>query len=81
MIQENGGDKLLIIYKYSAGKMITTLFPEYEWKNLLFQDVQAQSGQLKQYLEDAAKKLGLKNLDDWYNVTLLQLTAIAGSNM
>jgi len=75
-----GAGGLLFRYKGSLQRALFDLYPEYNWKPWLF--VQVSSGfyendtNSKNYIQWLAFQLNIKRMDDWYNVSRVQLVSL-----
>ena len=76
----NNGKSLLAIYNHSHIKLITSLFPDYNWLPWKFKNIPngywKDLNNQRKFLEQVAIEVGIKNLDDWYNVSLQVCTSI-----
>ncbi|GAK60958.1 hypothetical protein U27_00856 [Candidatus Vecturithrix granuli] len=67
------GRTLLNYYQDSPAIAVISCFPEYEWKEWLFdktpQICWKNPDRHIQYMQWLGKQLGYKTLDDWYNIT------------
>jgi hypothetical protein len=73
LIQINYGHGIIHKYNDSPYLFVKTIFPEYEWKEWLFDVVSNNfwnniNNQLK-YVEWLGKELGYKKHEDWYKIT------------
>jgi hypothetical protein len=72
-IYERGGTGLMAQYNGSHVRALTTIYPEFNWQPWRFtqspksnlQSVQSH----REFFDHMAKKLNLKHMDDWYNIT------------
>eukprot|EP01125_Pyxidicula_operculata_P010187 TRINITY_DN3356_c0_g1_i5.p1 TRINITY_DN3356_c0_g1~~TRINITY_DN3356_c0_g1_i5.p1 ORF type:complete len:402 (-),score=56.45 TRINITY_DN3356_c0_g1_i5:10-1215(-) len=88
MIERSGGEGLLKSYKNSKYKMLSSLYPEYEWKPNLFlvashvgygdenHHDNEDENTAKKILQILASQLNINNLDDWYKVSEKQIRSI-----
>jgi hypothetical protein len=71
-IKAGGGTFINQYYNGSVKKALERAFPEYEWLPWRFAYVPngfwKEKSNWRQYFDWAGRKLGIKNLDDWYNV-------------
>jgi hypothetical protein len=69
-----GGGRLLYFYSNSLIKLLTATFPNYEWLPWKFQssprDFWTDVNNQRKFMEWAAKELKIKEMSDWYQVTL-----------
>ena len=74
LIMYKGGSYLLIkFFKGSPSQMITKLMPHLSWDYSKFSQVPQSHWDSKEnhtkFIEDLSKKLGIKEMEDWYQVT------------
>ncbi len=67
-----GGKPLLEIYENSMLKFLTNMVPSYEWLPWKFASVPKHFWDSKEnqkwFLESARKELGIKEMQDWYDI-------------
>jgi hypothetical protein len=74
-----GGINLLAKYEGSTKQLLAQIFPEYKWipwefakaSQNFWDDVNNQ----RNYLNWAEKRLKIKEMEDWYNITLAVIPA------
>lgn len=80
-----GGGLLLNHYQGSIAKALASLYPEHNWKPWKFTQVPAghwdDTANQRDFFASVGSELGVKELDDWYNVTATQLHARGGSGL
>jgi hypothetical protein len=68
------GARLVSKYNGSMYKLMSSVYPEYEWLPWRFvkspHNFFVDNKNKRDFLDWAGKKLGIKELDDWYNVSL-----------
>ena len=71
MTEHCGG--LLTLYDNSPSKLISSVYPEHKWLLWKFSRVPSgfweKSENQRNFLENLASELQIKNIEDWYNVT------------
>lgn len=74
-----GGSGLLTKYNSSPALLLESVFPEYQWKRWKFGtslwDPEDQN-QLVEYVEWLGNQLQVKQLDDWYRVSVQQIQQV-----
>jgi len=79
-VQTHGGSGLLANYNNSLKKVLLAVYPEHDWQMHRFFRVSRgywkEKDNAVEVLEYAAKKLGLKKLEDWYAVPLKAASAL-----
>jgi hypothetical protein len=69
-----GGDGLLDRYQGSLVNILSSVYPEYEWLPWKFekstQNFWESVNNQKRFMDWAAKKLNIKEMSDWYKVSL-----------
>jgi hypothetical protein len=78
----SSGTRLLQIYGNSLDKILKTLYPNHQWKikrkpRGYWKNLDNQ----RAFLDQIRSSLGIKNLNDWNNVTTVQLVQVGGSRM
>ena len=71
----NDGNGILKYYNNSLIKSISKIYPEIDWKKL---ENEYGDKYLQKRIEEFEKKLYIKNLDDWYRISLDQIKEIGG---
>ena len=77
-----GGKTLLQKYNNSISRAISTIYSEHKWRIWKFRtpkDYWSNKENQKEYLNWLASDLGLKNMEDWYNITEGIIAANGGS--
>ena len=66
-----GGSSILSLYNYSPSKLVTTLFPNYDWlpwKFNLSSGVRKNKQIARDFMESLKKKLDYNDYKDWYQI-------------
>jgi hypothetical protein len=73
IIVANKGGYLLNTYGYSPSRALAAVYPQYKWEPWKFLNVPKYFWQYPtnqgNYLNSLGNKLGVKTLEDWYNVS------------
>jgi hypothetical protein len=77
-IAQKGGSALVNKYGGSLFKMLNSIYPAHTWNESSFNTVQSNEKKFLIWLSD---QLGLKTLDDWYQVTVKKIRDRGGSKM
>lgn len=76
-IIEKGGGGLLQRHRTSISRMITTVFSEHEWRLDMFirapKGLRNDSQGWRESLDSLGRRIGIKQMEDWYNVSLAQI--------
>jgi len=76
---------LLKIYKNSISKLLGAVYPDYPWDVTKFakrpMNYWLSLENRKQFLDEVAEKLGLRDLDGWYGVRLSQLAPFGAGGL
>lgn len=75
-IAKHGG-KSILHHHHSIPQMIQTLFPQYKWYPLKFNQLNNQ----KHFLEWLGKKMNFQSMEDWYNITQQMIIKHGGGAM
>jgi hypothetical protein len=83
-IRDFGGAGLLAsVFGDSVAPAVMSVFPEHSWQFWRFQKVPKgmweDPKRQREFLEFAATELGIKTMEDWYNVTSAQLQHLGGA--
>ena len=74
--KNNYGNRLLTYYNHSYVKLVTSMYPEYNWIIWKFKVVPNSYWQNKEnhtkYMDWLGKKLGYTTKDDWYNISVVK---------
>ncbi len=69
---ESFGASILHKYNYSLSTLFAAVYPEFNWEPWRFKinarRIWENDETKKKFVEWAGKKLGIKNLEDWYKV-------------
>jgi len=72
-VKQHGGDGLLTRYDYSLLGILSSLFPEHDWKPWLFgrtpKGFWDQPENRRRYMLWLGEQLGFRKIEDWYRVT------------
>eukprot|EP01114_Cavostelium_apophysatum_P023792 TRINITY_DN9076_c0_g1_i1.p1 TRINITY_DN9076_c0_g1~~TRINITY_DN9076_c0_g1_i1.p1 ORF type:complete len:404 (-),score=59.76 TRINITY_DN9076_c0_g1_i1:239-1450(-) len=83
-VLEHGGSALMKAYGNSYSRAIMTVYPEYPWTLWRFRRAPRNFWQNhdngRRFLDWAFEQLGLREMDDWYQITLKQLNEIGGES-
>ena len=63
-----GGVTILSRHDNNMSKLLSSVFPEYEWLPWRFQNREVKPNELKLFLESIAKELNVNEMQDWYKV-------------
>ena len=67
-----GGEEILRDYDNSPSRLLSTVYPEIEWLPWKFsnspQDYWDDVNYQRKYVDWLGKQLGVKTIDDWYNI-------------
>ena len=67
-----GGKKILRDYNSSTMRLLTTVYPEYDWLPWKFERVPHRFWEnvenQRKFLDWASVQLNIKKLDDWYQI-------------
>ena len=81
-IQAVGGRGVLGQYKSSLYKMLSTVYPEYNWLPWKFSRTMSGFWKVKEnqrnFMEWAAKELKLNDIKDWYKVSHKEISKLGG---
>jgi hypothetical protein len=84
-LKKNGAKGLLAKYNNSLYKLLSTIYPEYDWKPWLFQRVPrsywANLDNQKKYLEWIKIKFNIQKFDDWYKLTAKDIKDNGGAGL
>jgi hypothetical protein len=84
-IVEQGGEKLLAIYKGSFPKAIMKAFPELPWQPWLFPYVSRgfweDKTNLESYIKWLSQELCIQNMEEWYDVNKRLLSAFQAKTL
>ncbi len=75
-IEQLGGSKLLRVVGGSLFKLLSTVYPDHDWKEWRFKQVSKgywNDTNTKEYLDWLSQKLKISSLDDWYNIPANQI--------
>ena len=69
-----GGKSIVAKYGFSPLKILSAVYPEYKWLSAKFKhsskNVWKNVDFQRQFVEYLGKELGIKDISDWYNVSL-----------
>ena len=76
------GSRLLERYSYSLFKILTSVYPDYEWLPWKFTRIPENGWKegAKQFMDMVTKELKMNTLDDWYNVSKEDIKKFKGGN-
>ena len=91
-IIQNGGKKIIFLYFNNMKKLLTTIYPNYNWK---FNDENNENNYKKKSIEflkvsienqknlmdEIYKKIGLKSVDDWLKISKTKFKLNGGENL
>jgi hypothetical protein len=82
-IEQNGGNSLLRnYYGASPSKLVKSVYSEHSWNEFKFSNVHNISNEeQRNYLEELGNKLGIRYMDDWYNITQKLIMENGGSSI
>lgn len=76
-VKKLGGGSLLSMYNNSLHKTLTTIYSDFSWQPWKFQKLPNQVLKVPEYgsqlVKEAAEKLHIAQLDDWYRISIPQL--------
>ena len=80
IVADNGGSGLSVLYKNSLRKILTSVYPYYNWELWRFPrgrgKVLASEAALDQLFDHLEKALDIRQPEDWYRVTTEQLASV-----
>ena len=76
--KELGGSSLLGIHNSSLYKVLSSVYPEYEWLPWKFSKSPKFSKDSAKFVEMAGDELGIKEMNDWYKIKKEQIKAVKG---
>ena len=74
-----GGRGLLHLHANSLHKVLSSVYPEYEWISWKFHSEQKDNSP-KQFVNMVAKELNIQDLNDWYKITKEDLLPFKRAN-
>eukprot|EP00028_Trichosphaerium_sp_Am-I-7-wt_P012154 CAMPEP_0168524058 /NCGR_PEP_ID=MMETSP0405-20121227/10405_1 /TAXON_ID=498012 /ORGANISM="Trichosphaerium sp, Strain Am-I-7 wt" /LENGTH=320 /DNA_ID=CAMNT_0008546155 /DNA_START=66 /DNA_END=1025 /DNA_ORIENTATION=- len=73
LMLSNGGGSLLAMYKFSILRMLSSIFPFYNWKPWRFKGVPngtwEEHDNIRMKLNDMGENLNVKQIDDWHDIS------------
>jgi len=83
-IISNNGEGALQYHGGYIGKALSEIYPEYNWQPWRFSKVYHgfwnDLKQVRKYVEYLGELLGIKSMDEWYNISKSQILALANAN-
>ena len=84
-ITKNGGISLMKYYNSSPSRALRTVFPEHHWQLWRFKKTPngywKKEGTHKEFFDWLQIQLGIKEMDDWYKVTLEEVHKYGGKEL
>lgn len=86
-IASKGGSRLVTIHGGSPHRVLSTAYPEHRWRSWKFKQVppgfweNVDADTLRDYLDDAASKLGFRHPADWEHVSWAQLQKLGAAHV
>ena len=77
-----GGTSLINLYLNSPSKLLSAIYPNYEWIPWKFQKIAAKGWETsaRKFMEMLSKEFKIKTLSDWYNVSKKDIERFEGGS-
>lgn len=79
------GQSLLDLYDGSPSRVVKSIFPEHSWRSWRFsrvpQNLQLTDDELREMINDIAKHLHIKDMDEWYRVSMNQIELLVNRSV
>jgi hypothetical protein len=72
-IEQNGGNNLLYSFKNSPRILLTSIYPNHTWISWKFRNSHLLEDERMDFVEWLGKELKIRDLDDWYRVSISQV--------